>query len=157
MSGARRMQGPLLTAKFAFLALALLLLTHSLRKTRALEREDHSRQDKLDQDIRLAHQRNLERHRLVVALSRGRLPLLEAAARWRDPNRRAPFFWEVFREAHAGASDEERHCRGMIEMASNLLAEEDPCRAQAVRAGLKQELDRLLRLGPLALPVLPPG
>ena len=146
---------PLLTALCALLAVGLPFLAHSLRKSRVFEEDDLSqvtlRGHELDESTRLAHQREQERHRLVVEVSQGRMPLLEAAIRWMGLHRQAPIDMEKFREAHSGASDEERHCRGMITMVTDLLGDEDPCRAQAVGASLERELDGLLRRGPLRL------
>lgn len=156
MAVARRVQVPPFTALLALLALGLPFLAHSLRGSRVLECDDHSREahweDELEKAIRLANQCTQERARVVLLVSQGRMSLLEAAARWADLNRRPWYDMRLFQEAHPGASDEEKYCRGMIEMVANLLAEQDPCQAEAVRAQLEHELDDHLRRGPLTLP-----
>ncbi|MFO0844183.1 MAG: hypothetical protein U0797_17570 [Gemmataceae bacterium] len=156
MRPAPRPRAPHLTALLALSTLGLLLFNHSLRKGRggkeANPDREASRAHELDDSVRLAHRREQERHRLAVGVSRGRMPLPEAAARWMALHRQAPLDLGKFRDAHAGTSDEERYCRGMIELVTDLLSDEDPCSAQAVRGQLERELDGLLRRGPLSLP-----
>src|SRR5262249_28652477 len=52
---------------------------------------------------------------VVFRVAAGRVSLREAAARFRDINAsRRNFPWDRFREAHPGATDDERHCREVI-------------------------------------------
>jgi hypothetical protein len=140
-----------------FAALALVLfLSLALRGGRSARRGDDlallaRRGRELAEQARQLYRREMEKVRIADALSRGRMGLLDAAACWRALYRRPPIDWERFREAHAGGSDEERLCRAVIEVATGLLSEEDPCRAEAFRAGLERELDGHLARGPQSL------
>jgi hypothetical protein len=81
------------------------------------------------------------------------MTLPEAAARCLAANRQEPRFnWAGFRSFYPGDSDEERHCRYVIDEAASLLGLEDPREAAAVRARLERELGAMLRRGPLELP-----
>jgi hypothetical protein len=106
----------------------------------------------LDRLVRMAHRREMAKIRCALAVSQGRMGLLDAAACWLALHRQPPFAWDMFREAHLGGSDEERHCWAVIDMATDILDEEDPCLAQTFRAGLERELQGHLRRGPLSLP-----
>jgi hypothetical protein len=78
----------------------------------------------------------------------GRLTLLQAAARFRDLNRQPPeFHWELFRAQTPGMSDDERHCRAVID-----LIRRDRTVESAAIARLEQELEGHLRRGTLDLP-----
>jgi hypothetical protein len=107
----------------------------------------------LAENIRKVYRRWEARHRLARAVSRGELPLLEAAGGCLALNRGdPPFDWDGFRRSYEGASDEERVCRYVIDEAAFELGLEDPCAGAALRAGLERELEAHLRRGPLTLP-----
>jgi hypothetical protein len=102
--------------------------------------------------------RRLERKdRLVRALLGGRLTLLEAAALFRALNQAAPaFYWGEYRKRHVAESDEERHCREVINCVYIHLRPKDPAKAKEVPAGLGRELAEHLSAGPLRLPDVEP-
>jgi hypothetical protein len=78
----------------------------------------------------------------------GRLTLLQAAACFRDLNQQPPeFHWELFRAQTPGMSDDERHCRAVID----LIRLDRTVEAASV-ARLVQELEGHLRRGTLDLP-----
>jgi hypothetical protein len=92
--------------------------------------------------------RILERSRLAREVAEGRLGLMEAAGRNLEISRAsADFPWAAFRGRYPGMSDEEAHCRSLIEDASD----GNP----ALRARLETELKRNLRGGRLKLPPPP--
>src|SRR5262249_26386093 len=75
----------------------------------------------------------------------GRLTLREAAARYRALARGNPDFpWETFRRTYAGASDEERFCRQVID-AVQMELKDQPDEAAEVVARLEAELQEHLR------------
>jgi hypothetical protein len=101
--------------------------------------------------------RRLEAKRwLAVDVAGGRLGLLEAAARFRHLDRQQPpFAWAIFRRHYAGASDDERHCREVINWVRALArsrGEEDAGPGGRLEAGLRD----LLKRGDCRLPEDPP-
>jgi hypothetical protein len=99
---------------------------------------DHALQDRL---------RRVEATQALARdLAGGRVRLLEAAARLRDLDRGAPGFnWEAFRLSFPGVSDDERHCREMIEWvrAVNLVdAPQDEATPRRLEAELREHIDR---------------
>jgi hypothetical protein len=96
--------------------------------------------------------RRLHKERLIQALLAGRMRLLEVAARFRALDRDIPAFpWRQFRDYYSSDSDEERHCRQVIDFAHAALMRDLP-RADEVRERLSAELREHLRRGPLRLP-----
>jgi hypothetical protein len=94
------------------------------------------------------HGRVTERSRLAGEVAAGRLGLLEASGRSLALSRTsAGFPWAAFRARYPAATDEEAHCRNLIEHASA----GDP----ALRARLEAELARHLLGGRLKLPTPP--
>jgi hypothetical protein len=107
----------------------------------------------LEVKSRQAYARAMAKVEFAVDVSRGRMGLLEAAAGCLALSRDWPTFdWEGFRSTYAGDSDEERHCRYVIDMAAALLRADDPRLGDALRARLERELEGHLRRGPLSLP-----
>lgn len=156
MAPARRPRGPLLAATFAVSALAL-LVSLSSQKVRPLDGGDDLEREtlrgrELEDLARAARRRGAAKAACALAVSQGRMGLLDAAACWLALSRQHPFGWGQFRAAFPGGSDEERHCWAVIDMSAAIVAEEDPCLAEAFRAGLERELQGHLRRGPLSLP-----
>jgi hypothetical protein len=103
---------------------------------------------------RARNQRRAEGARAVAA---GRMPLLEAAARFAALNRLPPEVrTDLSRLQYPGASEEERLCRDVIFWAVEEAALSDPCEAAALRGRLEAELGRRLRAG-LRLPAVEEG
>jgi hypothetical protein len=96
--------------------------------------------------------RAAEKSALAVEVIEGHLPLPQAAATFRDLNARPPAFnWEAFRQTYPGDSDDERHCREVIQFVRQgvqLRPDADP----AVVGRLEAELQGLLELGKFRLP-----
>ena len=127
------------------------LLRHAWQDD-AIEREAAHRAE-LERRGVLGLARLARKREIAQALAGGRMPLLEAAARLGALNRMAPEVpWRLYRDAHPGASDEERFCREAISWAESELPEDDPCEAAAVLGRLEAELDRHLRGGGPRLP-----
>jgi hypothetical protein len=99
---------------------------------------------------RAAHFRRSEaRRRVAQDLAAGRLTLLEAAEHFRDLNGSYPGFnWYQFRRHFPGSSDDERHCRQVIQFVA-LETETGP--AAVARQRLEAELEGHLRRGTLRL------
>jgi hypothetical protein len=94
------------------------------------------------------HGRVTERCRLAGEVAAGRLGLLEASGRSLAlSDASAGFPWAEFRARYPAPTDEESHCRNMIDHASA----GDP----ALRARLEAELARHLLRGRLKLPAPP--
>jgi hypothetical protein len=110
------------------------------------------RSEELDDLLRRALRCTDERQRLTAAVVEGRLPLLEAAGRFRDLNRDNPGFnWERFRHTYPGVSDDERFCRQVlahVDLAVRVRPGADP----ALPGRLEAELRDLLSRGDLHLP-----
>jgi hypothetical protein len=106
----------------------------------------------LDDRAAVLRTRLAARDRILQAVHSRRLTLVEAAALFRDLNRSDPNFpWNDFRWYYAGATDDERHCRQIIDNAAaalDLPANE----AAALTARLEAELQEHLRYGPVRLP-----
>lgn len=105
-------------------------------------------------DVRLAEAaRKIEAKRQTVrALAAGQLSLLEAAARFRELDRKDPHFpWPVFRRHYPYPTDEERHCRAVIATAES---EFWPVSSEAATlvARLNAELAEHRKEGRLRLP-----
>jgi hypothetical protein len=96
--------------------------------------------------------RAAEKSALAREVIEGRLPLLQAAARFRDLNARPPAFnWGAFRQTYPGDSDDERHCREVIQF----VRQEGPQRPGAdpsLVGRLEAELRGLLEHGDCCLP-----
>src|SRR5262249_51540842 len=108
-----------------------------------------------DELARAIRRRTAEKTRLAAQVAEGRLALPDAAARFRDLDRQPPpFHWDHFRGAYSGRSDEERHCREVIQYVRVL--QDRPEREAAVAARLEAELRDLLDRGDLRLPEAPP-
>jgi hypothetical protein len=96
--------------------------------------------------------RSAEKRALASAVIEGRLPLLQAAARFRDLNAQPPAFpWEAFRQAYAGDSDDERHGREVLQFV-RLEARQRPGADSAMVGRLEAERQGLLEHGNLRLP-----
>jgi hypothetical protein len=101
-----------------------------------------------------ADRRAAAKRALASAVIEGRLPLLQAAARFRDLNAQPPAFpWEAFRQTYPGDSDDERHGREVLQFVREgmqLRPGVDP----AVPERLEAELRGLLEHGNFRLPGL---
>jgi hypothetical protein len=112
------------------------------------EAEDGLRQsDALDARLRVVLDCHAAKERALAALLAGRLPLREAAARFRRADLANPSFpWSIFPDLFPGANDAERHAREVIEHARVALRDE-PARAAAVVSRLEAELQEDLTRG----------
>jgi hypothetical protein len=98
-------------------------------------------------DLRVAKKRAL-----ASAVIEGRLPLLQAAARFRDLNAQPPAFpWEAFRQTYPGDSDDERHGREVIQFVRHEV-QQRPGTDPALVGRLEAELQGLLEHGNFRLP-----
>jgi hypothetical protein len=83
---------------------------------------------------------------LAAEVAAGRLPLLEAAARFRDLNARTPGLAEHVCNASPGVSYELLLCQQVIAITEAVLEEQSPGQAEEIvarlRAELQQHLDR---------------
>jgi hypothetical protein len=145
----------------AVLVAAVVLLARewadSLRSQQDALAEEVRRGAEMDQRGRGFARRLEEKERLVQELLAGQLTLLEAAAYFRALDQAPPeFYWEAFRAAHAGDSDEERHCNEVITFVEAALGETDRGKADGICERLRAELRQHLQQGPLCLPALPP-
>ena len=97
--------------------------------------------------------RRCEAHQAIAReLAEGRLTLLGAAARSRDLDRRCPDFpWEAFRRGRAADSDDELHCREVIEQL-RAYAPLGPAPTEELALRLEEELQGYLAHGTLRLP-----
>jgi hypothetical protein len=96
--------------------------------------------------------RAAEKQALARAVIEGRLPLLPAAARFRDLNAQPPAFpWEAFRQTYPGDSDDERHGREVLQFV-RLEVRQRPGADSAVVGRLEAELQGLLEHGNFRLP-----
>jgi hypothetical protein len=96
------------------------------------------------------------KERLSAAVLEGRLTLLEAAARFRALNQtRCDPCWASWQSPFPGRSDEEHVCREVISWVGGQARQHDPCLGAVTCARLEEELEALLRQGPLRLPDLP--
>jgi hypothetical protein len=92
------------------------------------------------------------KQRLAVEVIEGRLSLVEAATRFRDLDEQPPpFHWQAFRDAFPGASDDERHCRQVLNYVWGEL-QDRPDADPALLGRLEAELQDLLARGNFRLP-----
>ena len=99
-----------------------------------------------------AEQRAAEKFALAGEVIDGRLALLPAAARFRDLNARPPAFsWEAFRRTYPGSSDDERHCREVIQYVRQEV-QRRPGVDATIPGRLEAELRCLLERGGCRLP-----
>jgi hypothetical protein len=99
-----------------------------------------------------ADRRSAEKRALARAVLAGRLPLPQAAARFRDLNAQPPAFpWEAFRQTYAGDSDDERHGREVLQFVRREV-QQRPGADSAVVGRLEAELQGLLEHGNFRLP-----
>src|SRR5262249_33796987 len=115
--------------------------------------EQQRRADELEDQLADAVRRSEATEAAVKEVIAGRLTLREAAARFRALAKENPDFqWETFRRTYPGASDEERHCRQVIDAAQKALGYE-PDEAAEVVTRLEAELrEHLERDGTIRLP-----
>jgi len=100
--------------------------------------------DERDRHRRAIVQRNLSKEEATRELLAGRLPLLQAAARFRAADAAVPAQWRFARGAQAsGLGEGERLCREVIARARVWLASEGSPQAADVLARLEAELERL--------------
>jgi hypothetical protein len=113
---------------------------------------ERRRLEKLERDQESTARRLAGKKVLAEGLATGRLTLPEAAARARALDRAAPDFpWEAFRLTRPGQSDEERHCREVIEhVRANLPL--GPTLSEELALRLEAELQAHLAAGTLRLP-----
>jgi hypothetical protein len=143
-----------LTLPAAVLVLAGLLVEPDGRRPTELQDFPGADWSAVGLDARAAvlRTRLAARYRILQAVHSRRLTLVEAAALFRDLNRSDPNFpWHAFRSYYAGATDDERHCREIIDNAAEAL-DLPPAEIGALTARLEAELQEHLRYGPLRLP-----
>ena len=118
----------------------------------ASERAAEAEREKLDALLHGVARRVDAKEQVAQEVAEGRLTLAEAAARFRDMNQQLPAFaWDTFRQAYPGRSDDERHCRQVIEFVRaqvQALSMADRAVAGRLEAELQEHLDR----GDLRLP-----
>ncbi len=114
--------------------------------------EEQRREASLNRQHDAVRRRMESRRAVLRELVDGHRTLLETAARFRDIDRNAPEFnWPSFREATLEATDEERHCREVIEhLRAWAPLGVGPTEEMAQR--LERELAELLARGPVCLP-----
>jgi hypothetical protein len=147
--------GPLLlpAAAVAVVVAALLATDKRLERAGPAGAGEAQRGAEMEQETRGVIDRATRKRIVVEALIAGRLTLVQAAGRFRALNRATPpFFWQQFREAYPGGSDEERHCREVIAWVEIELEDADPCLALSLRRALLGELERRLKRGKPPLP-----
>src|SRR5262249_23106359 len=117
--------------------------------------QEQIRREELDARLADAVRRAEVTVATVEGVIAGRLTLREAAARYRALARGNPDFpWETFHRTYAGASEEERFCRQVIDAVQKELRDQ-PDEAARVVARLVAELEELLeRDGIIRLPDL---
>jgi hypothetical protein len=120
--------------------------------------QERRRRHDLDYMLKAVSQRIEGKNTLLALLKGGRVRLLEAAAGFHVLNHRdPPFHWDSYRLHYAGITDEERHCREVIESARGLC--ESNAESQEWVQQLERELSQHLANGTLAFPAqasLPP-
>jgi len=111
-----------------------------------------SRGRQLDGHFQAMFPRMVAKQRIAQDLIDGQMTLLEAAAHFRAADQQPPAFdWQAFRVSVQGQSDEERHCRTVVNYVFTTLAD-DPFLADTFRDRLQEELAEHLRCGTLVLP-----
>jgi hypothetical protein len=109
--------------------------------------------ERLDHQLDAIRRREVARGALGQELAEGRLGLLEAAARSRDLDRAAPYFqWDEFRRGYPGDSDDERHCREVIELLRSRKSPPGAAPTEEQARSLEGELRDRLSRGSLRLP-----
>jgi hypothetical protein len=112
--------------------------------------------DEMEQHRRAVIMRLERKERVIEAFLAGRLTLLEAAAYFRALDQGPPeFHWEHFRLYVPGATDEERHCNEVIDVAFCVERSISLAEAEQLRDCLRDELREHMQRGPLQLPELP--
>jgi hypothetical protein len=119
--------------------------------------EERRHHEELQEKCKTSVARCFAKDAVAAKVLAGRLTLLEAAARFRDLDRGPPAFdWEHFRAGTPNMSDEERHCREVINRVASTWPDE-----AAVVVRLERELEKHRRHGTLHLPepagATPPG
>jgi hypothetical protein len=113
--------------------------------------EDEQRARHLETQGRLLEQRIARKVELSAGVAEGRVTLLAAAACLRDLDESATDFgWDHFRLTLPGQSDDERHCREVIEWVRG--SAEMHAKYVGVVERLEEELAEHLRHGSLCLP-----
>jgi len=117
------------------------------------------RSDELDAQLTEAQHRVGAKQQVVSDLIAGRLSLLEAAARFRDLTPPSSDAARYLRSVYAGASDDERFCRAVIQWVRGTRRSGSRAEADRVAARLEAEFQEYLRRdGRIALPPAPsPG
>jgi hypothetical protein len=96
--------------------------------------------DRLDEAMRLIVRREEAKMGVVRDLLAGRLTLRQAAALFRDLDQGPPAFnWEEFRRAYPCDTDEERHCREVIDCVRGVLPANSP-ESEAIARRFEAEL-----------------
>jgi hypothetical protein len=110
------------------------------------------RGDDLDAQLAEAHQRIGAKQEVVSDVIAGRVDLPEAAARFRDLTPPSSDAARYLRTAYAGASDDERFCRAVIQWVRVTLQTRSRAEVDRTAARLEAELqERLGRDGRIAL------
>jgi hypothetical protein len=108
--------------------------------------------EKLDSQLQEVSRRLYGKEHVAAEVARGRLTLLEAAARFRDLNAELPGFQrEQFRSVYPGRSDDERHCWQVIRFVRTEL-QDVPNAVPRVVGRLEAELQARVDRGDLRLP-----
>jgi hypothetical protein len=152
---------PLQLAIVAVLVGAVVLLVREgadrLRRQQDACAEEVRRGAEIEQCVLGVQRRVAEKERLVHVLLAGQLTLLEAAACFRLLDHEPPELdWKTFCLLHAGESDEERHCREVIDHVHAVLIGTDRDGADCICECLRAELRQHSQEGPLCLQELPP-
>jgi hypothetical protein len=112
--------------------------------------------DRIDEALRLIVRREEAKKGVVRDLLAGRLTLRQAAALFRDLDRGPPAFnWEEFRRAYPCDTDEERHCREVIDCVRGVLPANSP-ESEAIARRFEAELPDRAKPGSGPRSDLPP-
>jgi hypothetical protein len=118
---------------------------------------EHRRAESLEQQMQAALARVSKRKDIVRQLLAGQVTLVAAARSFRALDLEAESFsWEAFRRTYPGDTDEERHCREVIDWVAGELKEADPCWALSVLCQVERELEEALRRGAFRPTSAPP-
>jgi hypothetical protein len=113
---------------------------------------DQPGQGSLEQQVQEFDRRYAAKQAVEAELAAGRLSLLEAAAHFRALDHTGPpFNWEMFHQSWPGQTDDESHCREVIERLKNLPPSGCYQREELV-GRLEDELRENLTRGTLRLP-----
>jgi hypothetical protein len=107
--------------------------------------QGRSDEAQLDEHLRLVRSREESRDRVDDELLRGRIGLLQAAARYHDLNALVTEKGHDPLAGFPGDSDEERCCRQVIQRVGARLRREAPGEARQVMDALEAELNDYLR------------